>query len=209
MSVRPKERGFTLVELLVVIAIIGVLVALLLPAVQAAREAARRSQCSNNLKQLAIALHNYHDNFSTFPPGWIGVTRPLPDTEGPSGFAWGAQLLPYVDQTPLFNQVNYQVSCFATPANAPALSAVLTVYRCPSDPSPNLWPIKEEADPTVTLATLPTANSTPNRSAQTAATSRRLRRYRPLSSATTATSRGPKAPNGTPAGNAARVRLPQ
>jgi prepilin-type N-terminal cleavage/methylation domain-containing protein len=153
-----RRRGFTLIELLVVIAIIAILIALLLPAVQQAREAARRSQCLNNLKQLGLALHNYHDAYNTFPPGWIGASPAGADTEGLSGFAWGAQLLPYVDQGPLYNSLNFKASCFDSAFNGPALSTVLSVFRCPSDPSRDRWDIKDEANPTTTLATLPTAN---------------------------------------------------
>src|SRR5271169_2774298 len=94
-----SPRGFTLIELLVVIAIIGVLVALLLPAVQAAREAARRTQCRNNLHQIGIALHNYHDAFLMFPPGWIGVTNLQLDVNGGSGLAWSSLILPQIEQT--------------------------------------------------------------------------------------------------------------
>jgi prepilin-type N-terminal cleavage/methylation domain-containing protein len=93
-----RRKAFTLIELLVVIAIIAVLIALLLPAVQQAREAARRTQCKNNLKQLGLALHNYHDTANTFPPGWIGKS-----SGNYSGFGWNSMLLPYVDQGPLYN----------------------------------------------------------------------------------------------------------
>ena len=95
---RHNPRGFTLIELLVVIAIIGVLIALLLPAVQAAREAARRAQCANNLKQIGLALHNYHDAHGVLPPGY--VYQPGYAT---GGFGWASMILPYMEQTPLFN----------------------------------------------------------------------------------------------------------
>ena len=98
--VTKRQKGFTLIELLVVIAIIAVLIALLLPAVQQAREAARRTQCKNNLKQIGLALHNYHDTFSQFPSGF-GVTA----RNSSGGERWGhsqwVTLLPYVDQAPL------------------------------------------------------------------------------------------------------------
>ena len=152
-----RRRAFTLIELLVVIAIISVLIALLLPAVQQAREAARRSQCINNQKQLGLALHNYHDTFNVFPPGWIGVQGGRPNTEGPSGFAWGSHLLPNLDQAPLYNQINFKASLL-DPSNDIARKTVLSVFRCPSDPSTDTWQIKEEANPTNILATLPTAN---------------------------------------------------
>ncbi len=158
MNSRHRRHGFTLIELLVVIAIIAVLIALLLPAVQQAREAARRSQCQNNLKQIGLSLHNYHDTHAVFPPGWIGVSGGTHDTEGASGFSWAAHILPYLDQAPLYNRLNLNSACYVSPANDAALQGVLTVYRCPSDPSPNRWDLKDEANPATTLATLPIAN---------------------------------------------------
>ncbi|ODA35003.1 DUF1559 domain-containing protein [Planctopirus hydrillae] len=100
-----RRSGFTLIELLVVIAIIAILIALLLPAVQQAREAARRTQCKNNLKQVGLALHNYHDTHNTFPPGNI-PNSPL-NNHGPT--AW-VHILPYVDQAPQYNRINFSLT---------------------------------------------------------------------------------------------------
>ena len=97
-----RRRGFTLIELLVVIAIIAVLIALLLPAVQQAREAARRSQCKNNLKQIGLALHNYHDTLTKFPPSCIILNNW--STHGPTGWV---MILPYLDQAPLYNKIDF------------------------------------------------------------------------------------------------------
>ena len=96
-----RRRAFTLIELLVVIAIIAILVALLLPAVQQAREAARRTQCKNNLKQLGLALHNYHDTFNTLPIGAVG------SSEWGWGMSWYMRILPYIDQAPVYNQITF------------------------------------------------------------------------------------------------------
>lgn len=128
MSQRMNRRGFTLIELLVVIAIIGVLVALLLPAVQQAREAARRTQCKNNLKQLGLAMHNYHDSHKCFPFGQL---------DSPMGFSAISQMLPYFDQGTVYNLINFSVPYNDT-ANTAALNTQIPMLRCPTDPMSNL-----------------------------------------------------------------------
>ncbi len=137
---KKMRRGFTLIELLVVIAIIAVLIALLLPAVQQAREAARRTQCKNNLKQLGLALHNYHDiTVNTFPPGYISVNQ----AGNLSGWGWMGMILPQIDSAPLYNLLtstttvpNFNSGLFALTTAGPTLQTVsspITAFRCPSD----------------------------------------------------------------------------
>jgi prepilin-type N-terminal cleavage/methylation domain-containing protein len=133
---RPKRRGFTLIELLVVIAIIAILIALLLPAVQQAREAARRTQCRNHLKQLGLAVHNYHDNFNKFPNGNNQINRGS-DGKGICQGPWTITLLPYLDQAPLYNRWNFDLG-FAEGTNRPLTLTPLSFYRCPSTPIPPL-----------------------------------------------------------------------
>ena len=140
MSIRlTRQRGFTLIELLVVIAIIAILIALLLPAVQQAREAARRMQCKNNLKQLGLAIHNYSEAVGAFPPGWLDC-RPgnPPAGAAPGLWAWSAFLLPYLDQSPLFSQLTLE--WFPVLASTPRTQTSLGGLRCPSDTGPkNSW----------------------------------------------------------------------
>src|SRR6516225_9974587 len=118
MAQRFSRHGFTLIELLVVIAIIAVLVAILLPAVQQAREAARRTQCRNHLKQLGIALHNYHGTCNVFPPGYVsGAIYPATA----NGWGWCAQLLPQLDQAPLYNSLDFSAPV-EHPQNLPGVA---------------------------------------------------------------------------------------
>jgi prepilin-type N-terminal cleavage/methylation domain-containing protein len=130
----PRGRGFTLIELLVVIAIIGVLIALLLPAVQAAREAARRAQCANNLKQLGIAMHNYHDITGVFPTNFYGTYPPNWDTY--FYHSWLALMLPHMEQTAVYNGINFSVSNWDASNNTSYLVNIAS-FECPSDPAPS------------------------------------------------------------------------
>lgn len=131
---RRIKRGFTLIELLVVIAIIAVLIALLLPAVQQAREAARRSQCQNNLHQFGLALHNYHDAHQLFPPSFSQHSWPGYSVDFTPTFNFHVYLLPYMDQSPLYNKFNFSVSGRVAP-NADLAGAVIPGFTCPSDPT--------------------------------------------------------------------------
>ncbi len=126
-----KRSGMTLVELLVVIAIIGLLVALLLPAVQAARESARRSSCLNNIKQLGLALHQYHDTHGEFPPGSVGPRGGFPQFAGLKHHGLGIYLVPYLEQQSLFDEYHWDVSWFDAP-NQPVVNTHLKIWQCPS-----------------------------------------------------------------------------
>ncbi len=152
-SNQPRRPGFTLIELLVVIAIIAILIALLLPAVQQAREAARRSECKNNLKQMLLGLHNYHDQHSVFPPGGVapqcagsppvnlsGIQECTTPFVAAAGLNWALQILPMVDQGPLWSDVKGIVDTKIDPLDA--MNNVFghyspSMYRCPSHPWDN------------------------------------------------------------------------
>ena len=134
MPDRCPRRGFTLIELLVVIAIMAILVALLLPAVQQAREAARRISCKNNLQQIGYALQNYYNAFEVFPPGVVNATRPIIQTPDGYHHSWVTSLLPYLDEAPLYEQIDPSVSIYAD-KNLTARKYVLPVMLCPSDPA--------------------------------------------------------------------------
>jgi prepilin-type N-terminal cleavage/methylation domain-containing protein len=159
-------KGFTLVELLVVIAIIGILVGLLLPAVQAAREAARRMQCSNNLKQFGLAAHNYHDAHKSLPagfitnhpPGALGTAAMMSVTQR-GHWSWGAFILPYIEQTALYNTINpgqtSMDAVLSTTLGRAALTTPLPSFVCPSDSGPGLNNFNE------TLSDAPTNSNAP------------------------------------------------
>jgi prepilin-type N-terminal cleavage/methylation domain-containing protein len=139
-----RRLAFTLIELLVVIAIIAILIALLLPAVQQAREAARRTQCRNNMKQLGLAIHNYHDNALAFPFCYFDTTNPPAYTTPLQGrsTSWMVGILPFIDQAPLYNQIDFNFGIStdprgtANPSNSWVALQPLTAYICPSDTTP-------------------------------------------------------------------------
>jgi prepilin-type N-terminal cleavage/methylation domain-containing protein/prepilin-type processing-associated H-X9-DG protein len=136
---RPRPGGFTLIELLVVIAIIGVLISLLLPAVQSAREAARRVQCTNNLSQIGLAMHSYIATHEVLPPGAVDPTSPV--LSQPKGYHhnWISQVLPFMEQRGVYNALNFDHGVYEG-ANSTARATTMRTLLCPSDPGPGRNP---------------------------------------------------------------------
>ena len=137
-----KKRGFALVEMLVLVGIITLILAVLLPAIQSFREDARRMHCKNNLKRIGLALHNYHETYNTFPPGWISNL-------GASGlgarFGWQASILPFLDQAPLYNQIRFHLTPHDADQNPlKVCQTTLIAYRCQVDPAPERNPLRGE-----------------------------------------------------------------
>ncbi len=163
---RVKSRGFTLIELLVVIAIIAILIALLLPAVQQAREAARRTECKNKLKQLGLALHNYHDVHGTFPGNEVGCVY---DEDGSGdvncweGWSGLAMILPMLEQAPLYQKLNFNLYWYAGSNNTVGSNeniirdSNLTIFQCPSDPGSGSKPNDSSAPTSYALSSGPVA----------------------------------------------------
>jgi len=155
---QTRRPAFTLVELLVVLAIIGLLVGLLLPAVQAARESGRRTQCQNNLKQIGLALHLYHDALGQLPAGWVAgdAATGLPDPEGQPGWGWAAYALPFVEQREFSaNFIDYSLPILDA-ANARAARTMLPLFRCPNSGSEKYYDVLAE-DGSGTLGTVAVA----------------------------------------------------
>ena len=147
-----SRRAFTLIELLVVIAIIAILIALLLPAVQQAREAARRTQCKNGLKQLGLSMHNYHSTYRNFPPSMIYADTAATGSES-RWWSWNVMLLPYMDQAPLYQKFDINIDGLFSPeavVNTEFTSAILPMLQCPSDPNAGVF---EDPSVPIRLAT--------------------------------------------------------
>ena len=127
-----RRRGFTLIELLVVIAIIAILIALLLPAVQQAREAARRTQCKNNLMQLAIAIQNYEMAFEVLPPGSVNAQGPIRNEEKGYHMSWMVQILPYIDMRNAYRHIDFSRGVYDS-KNKEVRDLSVPFFTCPSD----------------------------------------------------------------------------
>jgi prepilin-type N-terminal cleavage/methylation domain-containing protein/prepilin-type processing-associated H-X9-DG protein len=156
MSRLVPRRGFTLIELLVVIAIIAILIGLLLPAVQKVREAAARMTCTNNLKQIGIALQAYHGAYGYFPPGYTdGNTDPnsTPDNDVGPGWGWASYLLPYLEQGSVSNRIDFTVTV-GTGSNTAVSQLPLKVFQCPSDPLQDAFAVYDSTftSPVATVA---------------------------------------------------------
>jgi prepilin-type N-terminal cleavage/methylation domain-containing protein/prepilin-type processing-associated H-X9-DG protein len=156
MNESRLRRGFTLIELLVVIAIMAILMGLLLPAVQNIRETAARMSCANNLKQIGLALHSYHDANNAFPPGYVDRnTDPnsTPDNDLGPGWGWASFLLPHLEQGNVYNQINFSQGV-GTGSNRAISQQPLAVFQCPSDPYQQGFPVYDSSfiNPIATVA---------------------------------------------------------
>lgn len=156
-----KRKGFTLIELLVVIAIIAVLIALLLPAVQQARESARRTQCKNNLKQLGLAMHNYHDVYNSLPCGYFELNPPATNVPGDqSGMVWFRALMPMMDLANSYNLWDYTVG-YAAGANNNIIRTNINGMQCPSDSPSKTWNSTPNYNYAVNLGNTNTVRTSP------------------------------------------------
>lgn len=155
MARKSLRRGFTLIELLVVIAIISTLVSLLLPAVQKVRESANKTQCLNNLRQIGLGLHSYHDSLGAFPPGYSATFDAGNNEVGPN-WGWAAFILDRIEQDNLRRQLNFSTNIASNPAAY--IATEIKLFRCPSDTAPPTFVVSTDAAPPVAIATVGHSN---------------------------------------------------